>query len=90
MAAMLLLYSTPKRSVTPCLLVIIVIKPISHTVSCHPLNQDGEGGEEDTKFDPGYEPDWAVISTVKKDREHVPVKESGLVYTADSLFNQLG
>ncbi|XP_057673464.1 TBC1 domain family member 17 [Corythoichthys intestinalis] len=39
--------------------------------------KDSEGGEEDTKFDPGYEPDWAVISTVKKDREHVPVKESG-------------
>uniref|UniRef100_A0A665TFU5 TBC1 domain family member 15 n=1 Tax=Echeneis naucrates TaxID=173247 RepID=A0A665TFU5_ECHNA len=35
-----------------------------------------EGGEEDTNFDPGYEPDWAVISTVKKDREHVPVKWS--------------
>uniref|UniRef100_A0A7N8XWE5 TBC1 domain family, member 17 n=1 Tax=Mastacembelus armatus TaxID=205130 RepID=A0A7N8XWE5_9TELE len=39
--------------------------------------KDGEGGEEDTNFDPGYEPDWAVISAVKKDREHVPVKESG-------------
>nr|XP_057904431.1 TBC1 domain family member 17 [Doryrhamphus excisus] len=39
--------------------------------------KDGEGGEEETNFDPGYEPDWAVISTVKKDREHVPVKESG-------------
>uniref|UniRef100_A0A665SWA1 Rab-GAP TBC domain-containing protein n=1 Tax=Echeneis naucrates TaxID=173247 RepID=A0A665SWA1_ECHNA len=39
--------------------------------------KDGEGGEEDTNFDPGYEPDWAVISTVKKDREHVPVKASG-------------
>ncbi|KAA8585470.1 hypothetical protein FQN60_004164, partial [Etheostoma spectabile] len=39
--------------------------------------KDGEGGEEDTNFDPGYEPDWAVISTVKKDREHVPVKDSG-------------
>uniref|UniRef100_A0A4W6CFV3 TBC1 domain family, member 17 n=1 Tax=Lates calcarifer TaxID=8187 RepID=A0A4W6CFV3_LATCA len=39
--------------------------------------KDGEGGEEDTNFDPGYEPDWAVISTVKKEREHVPVKESG-------------
>uniref|UniRef100_A0A3Q3IV06 Rab-GAP TBC domain-containing protein n=1 Tax=Monopterus albus TaxID=43700 RepID=A0A3Q3IV06_MONAL len=34
-------------------------------------------GEEDTNFDPGYEPDWAVISTVKKDRECVPVKVSG-------------
>lgn len=40
-------------------------------------NQDGEGGEEDTNFDPGYEPDWAVISTVKKDREHAPMKDSG-------------
>uniref|UniRef100_A0AAR2LWY9 Rab-GAP TBC domain-containing protein n=1 Tax=Pygocentrus nattereri TaxID=42514 RepID=A0AAR2LWY9_PYGNA len=30
---------------------------------------DGEGGEEETKFDPGYEPDWAVISTVKQSRE---------------------
>uniref|UniRef100_A0A3Q4ME92 TBC1 domain family, member 17 n=1 Tax=Neolamprologus brichardi TaxID=32507 RepID=A0A3Q4ME92_NEOBR len=39
--------------------------------------KDGEGGEEDTNFDPGYEPDWAVISTVKKEREHVPVKNSG-------------
>uniref|UniRef100_A0A8C4IBU0 TBC1 domain family member 15 n=1 Tax=Dicentrarchus labrax TaxID=13489 RepID=A0A8C4IBU0_DICLA len=39
--------------------------------------KDGEGGEEDTNFDPGYEPDWAVISTVKKDREHVPVRDSG-------------
>uniref|UniRef100_A0A6Q2XTG5 Rab-GAP TBC domain-containing protein n=1 Tax=Esox lucius TaxID=8010 RepID=A0A6Q2XTG5_ESOLU len=29
---------------------------------------DGEGGVEDTNFDPGYEPDWAVISTVKRDR----------------------
>ncbi|XP_014916707.1 TBC1 domain family member 17 [Poecilia latipinna] len=39
--------------------------------------KDGEGGEEDTNFDPGYEPDWAVISTVKKDREHAPIKDSG-------------
>ncbi|XP_047211974.1 TBC1 domain family member 17-like isoform X2 [Girardinichthys multiradiatus] len=39
--------------------------------------KDGEGGEEDTNFDPGYEPDWAVISTVKKDREHAQVKDSG-------------
>ncbi|KAF3699813.1 TBC1 domain family member 17 [Channa argus] len=39
--------------------------------------KDGEGGEEDTIFDPGYEPDWAIISTVKKDRELTPVKESG-------------
>uniref|UniRef100_A0A669BEG8 TBC1 domain family, member 17 n=1 Tax=Oreochromis niloticus TaxID=8128 RepID=A0A669BEG8_ORENI len=39
--------------------------------------KDGDGGEEDTNFDPGYEPDWAVISTVKKEREHVPVKNSG-------------
>ncbi|KAK2833045.1 hypothetical protein Q5P01_016934 [Channa striata] len=39
--------------------------------------KDGEGGEEDTSFDPGYEPDWAIISTVKKDREPVPIKESG-------------
>uniref|UniRef100_A0A7N6BZ62 Rab-GAP TBC domain-containing protein n=1 Tax=Anabas testudineus TaxID=64144 RepID=A0A7N6BZ62_ANATE len=38
--------------------------------------KDGEGEEEVTNFDPGYEPDWAVISTVKKDREPVPVKES--------------
>uniref|UniRef100_A0A673XJR2 TBC1 domain family member 15 n=1 Tax=Salmo trutta TaxID=8032 RepID=A0A673XJR2_SALTR len=35
-------------------------------------------GVEDTNFDPGYEPDWAVISTVKRDRvrEHPPVKET--------------
>ncbi|KAK5856077.1 hypothetical protein PBY51_007697 [Eleginops maclovinus] len=39
--------------------------------------KDGEGAEEDANYDPGYEPDWAVISTVKKDREHVPVKDSG-------------
>uniref|UniRef100_UPI0037E979F4 TBC1 domain family member 17 n=1 Tax=Semicossyphus pulcher TaxID=241346 RepID=UPI0037E979F4 len=39
--------------------------------------KDGEGGEEDMNFDPGYEPDWAIISTVKKDREHVPVRDSG-------------
>uniref|UniRef100_A0A3Q2P023 TBC1 domain family member 15 n=1 Tax=Fundulus heteroclitus TaxID=8078 RepID=A0A3Q2P023_FUNHE len=39
--------------------------------------KDGEAGEEDPNFDPGYEPDWAVISTVKKDREHVQVKDSG-------------
>uniref|UniRef100_A0A673XFY8 TBC1 domain family, member 17 n=1 Tax=Salmo trutta TaxID=8032 RepID=A0A673XFY8_SALTR len=40
--------------------------------------KDGEGGVEDTNFDPGYEPDWAVISTVKRDRvrEHPPVKET--------------
>ncbi|KAM4531720.1 TBC1 domain family member 17 [Odontesthes bonariensis] len=47
--------------------------------------KDGEGGEEDTKFDPGYEPDWAVISTVKKDREHVPVKDSTAGQWAFSL-----
>lgn len=28
-------------------------------------------------FDPGYEPDWAVISTVKRGTEHVPGKETG-------------
>ncbi|XP_016104439.1 TBC1 domain family member 17-like [Sinocyclocheilus grahami] len=41
--------------------------------------KDGEGGEEETKFDPGYEPDWAVISTVKQERrqEHPPVREKG-------------
>ncbi|NP_001019565.1 TBC1 domain family member 17 [Danio rerio] len=41
--------------------------------------KDGEGGEEETKFDPGYEPDWAVISTVKQDRrqEQPPVRETG-------------
>ncbi|XP_041735328.2 TBC1 domain family member 17-like [Coregonus clupeaformis] len=40
--------------------------------------KDGEGGVEDTNFDPGYEPDWAVISTVKRDRvrEHPPVKDT--------------
>uniref|UniRef100_A0A671XL25 TBC1 domain family member 15 n=1 Tax=Sparus aurata TaxID=8175 RepID=A0A671XL25_SPAAU len=43
------------------------------------------GGEEDTHFDPGYEPDWAVISTVKKDREHVPVRDSGAVCTSWSF-----
>ncbi|KPP58337.1 hypothetical protein Z043_123844 [Scleropages formosus] len=39
--------------------------------------KDGDGGEEETNFDPGYEPDWAVISTVKKTREHPPVRETG-------------
>uniref|UniRef100_A0A673XJH0 TBC1 domain family member 15 n=1 Tax=Salmo trutta TaxID=8032 RepID=A0A673XJH0_SALTR len=33
--------------------------------------KDGEGGVEDTNFDPGYEPDWAVISTVKRDRTFI-------------------
>lgn len=39
--------------------------------------KEGEGGVEDSHFDPGYEPDWAVISTVKKDRPPAPVKASG-------------
>uniref|UniRef100_A0A1A8KV11 TBC1 domain family member 15 n=1 Tax=Nothobranchius kuhntae TaxID=321403 RepID=A0A1A8KV11_NOTKU len=39
--------------------------------------KDGEGGEEDMNFDPGYEPDWAIVSSVKKDREHVSMKDSG-------------
>ncbi|KAL6476518.1 hypothetical protein MHYP_G00150170 [Metynnis hypsauchen] len=41
--------------------------------------KDGEGGEEETKFDPGYEPDWAVISTVKQSREkeRPPVRDTG-------------
>ncbi|XP_052402009.1 TBC1 domain family member 17 [Carassius gibelio] len=41
--------------------------------------KEGEGGEEETKFDPGYEPDWAVISTVKQERrhEHPPVRATG-------------
>uniref|UniRef100_A0A8C2WUS6 TBC1 domain family, member 17 n=1 Tax=Cyclopterus lumpus TaxID=8103 RepID=A0A8C2WUS6_CYCLU len=39
--------------------------------------KDGEGGEEDTNFDPGYEPDWAVISTVKRDRDP-PFRPTGL------------
>ena len=42
-----------------------------------------------TNFDPGYEPDWAVISTVKKDREHVPVKDSGAVYISVIWGDQL-
>ncbi|MCI4384752.1 hypothetical protein PGIGA_G00042320 [Pangasianodon gigas] len=43
------------------------------------VERDGEGGEEETNFDPGYEPDWAVISTVKKSREkeQPPVRETG-------------
>lgn len=69
--------STAKRS-TDCLrkiseMSVFVLILIDLFVS----NQDGEGSEEDTNFDPGYEPDWAVISTVKKDREHAPVKDSG-------------
>ncbi|KAF7697740.1 hypothetical protein HF521_004250 [Silurus meridionalis] len=41
--------------------------------------KDGEGGEEEPNFDPGYEPDWAVISTVKQSRgtEQIPVRETG-------------
>ncbi|KAM6957210.1 TBC1 domain family member 17 [Aplochiton taeniatus] len=39
--------------------------------------KDGEGGEDDPNFDPGYEPDWAVISTVKRERVQAPVKETG-------------
>lgn len=39
--------------------------------------KDGEGGEEETNFDPGYEPDWAVISSVKRAEERVPVRNSG-------------
>uniref|UniRef100_A0AAY4DK61 Rab-GAP TBC domain-containing protein n=1 Tax=Denticeps clupeoides TaxID=299321 RepID=A0AAY4DK61_9TELE len=41
--------------------------------------KDENGGEEETNFDPGYEPDWAVISTVKRDhvREPPPVRETG-------------
>ncbi|XP_024128491.1 TBC1 domain family member 17 [Oryzias melastigma] len=39
--------------------------------------KDGEAGEEETHFDPGYEPDWAVISTVAKDREPVPMQDAG-------------
>uniref|UniRef100_A0AAY4DGR9 TBC1 domain family member 15 n=1 Tax=Denticeps clupeoides TaxID=299321 RepID=A0AAY4DGR9_9TELE len=43
--------------------------------------KDENGGEEETNFDPGYEPDWAVISTVKRDhvREPPPVRETGTV-----------
>uniref|UniRef100_A0A8C8DK03 TBC1 domain family member 15 n=1 Tax=Oryzias sinensis TaxID=183150 RepID=A0A8C8DK03_9TELE len=39
--------------------------------------KDGEGGEEETHFDPGYEPDWAVINTVVKDCQPVPIQEAG-------------
>uniref|UniRef100_A0A8B9HIT0 TBC1 domain family, member 17 n=1 Tax=Astyanax mexicanus TaxID=7994 RepID=A0A8B9HIT0_ASTMX len=41
--------------------------------------KDGEGGEEETNFDPGYEPDWAVIGTVKQNREKekTPVRDTG-------------
>lgn len=44
---------------------------------CLDDHQDGEGGEEETNFDPGYEPDWAVISSVKRSEERVPVRNSG-------------
>lgn len=50
--------------------------------NCHCVyGKDGEDGEEETKFDPGYEPDWAVISTVKHERrqERLPVKETGTI-----------
>ncbi|XP_072298826.1 TBC1 domain family member 17 [Eucyclogobius newberryi] len=39
--------------------------------------KEGEGGLEETHFEPGYEPDWAVISTVKKNREPVQTTASG-------------
>ncbi|XP_076852739.1 TBC1 domain family member 17 isoform X2 [Brachyhypopomus gauderio] len=42
--------------------------------------KDGDGGEDETKFDPGYEPDWAVISTVKQTRgkeQPPPVRQTG-------------
>uniref|UniRef100_A0A8C5E7Y1 Rab-GAP TBC domain-containing protein n=1 Tax=Gouania willdenowi TaxID=441366 RepID=A0A8C5E7Y1_GOUWI len=55
--------------------------PLEDKGRCAPAvlysKKDGEGGEEDTNFDPGYEPDWAVISNVKKEREQVLVKDSG-------------
>lgn len=54
----------------------------SLNLSLHSVSwKDGEGGEEETKFDPGYEPDWAVISRVKPDRrqELPPVRETGTV-----------
>ncbi|XP_061566909.1 TBC1 domain family member 17 [Cololabis saira] len=55
--------------------------PLEDEGRCAPAvlytKKDGEGEEDDTRFDPGYEPDWAIISTVKKDREPVPVKDSG-------------
>jgi len=52
--------------------------------------QDGEGGEEDTNFDPGYEPDWAVISTVKRAREPIPAKDTGEgVCHMTRLFNAM-
>ncbi|CAL1587653.1 unnamed protein product [Knipowitschia caucasica] len=38
--------------------------------------KEGEGGQEESHFEPGYEPDWAVISTVKR-REPAPSKDSG-------------
>uniref|UniRef100_A0A8C7XD29 TBC1 domain family member 15 n=1 Tax=Oryzias sinensis TaxID=183150 RepID=A0A8C7XD29_9TELE len=41
------------------------------------FNQDGEGGEEETHFDPGYEPDWAVINTVKHKCHMIFVSFSG-------------
>ncbi|XP_062387731.1 TBC1 domain family member 17 [Sardina pilchardus] len=41
--------------------------------------KEENGGEEETNFDPGYEPDWAVISTVKREHDHerAPVRETG-------------
>ncbi|KAL2101358.1 hypothetical protein ACEWY4_003119 [Coilia grayii] len=39
--------------------------------------KDENGGEEVANFDPGYEPDWAVISTVKREHDRVPVPETG-------------
>lgn len=51
------------------------------------FNKDGDGGEEDANFDPGYEPDWAVISNVKKDCSHVPAKDSSAVSASSFFFS---
>lgn len=56
---------------------------------CLFLLQDDDGGDEDASFDPGYEPDWAVISNVKKDSNHVSMRNSGAVSASVYFILQL-
>ncbi|KAJ0058595.1 hypothetical protein NL108_017555 [Boleophthalmus pectinirostris] len=48
--------------------------------------KEGEGDGEDTQFEPGYEPDWAVISTVKRSRAPTPAKASDILTCPVSAF----
>lgn len=50
------------------------------------FKQDGDEGEDDTRFDPGYEPDWAVISTVARDQQ-AAAKDSGAAALAGACLS---